>query len=347
MPGENETLARALELLRLINGNWPTQAIAVAAELRLMDHLARGLGTPIELADATQCHEPSLRRLLRALATLGLCRESEDGAFELSATGSMLRSDAPLSLHAYSIRYRRYQWPAWGKLLDSVKTGACARTLLDGTTGFEHLERDAAAASVYHQAMAQVTKLIAETVVPAYAFSQFGRIVDIAGGYGEMLATILRSSPTSHGVLYERPAALEGARGYLRGAGVADRCEFVAGDIFESIPPGAHGYVLKSVLHDWSDDRAALILRRCRQAMRSEAKLLLVEYLMPEIMDGSIASRDAARSDLNMLVMLGGRERTANEYRELLHAAGLRVTRVITTELSFGLIEAVPKEGNW
>lgn len=336
-----ENLAPLVELLRLVNGNWMTQAIAVAAELGIMDLLARGARQAEELASATGCHGPSLQRLLRALASLGLCEEQEDGSFALTASGSLLQSDAPMSLQAYAVRYGQYQWPAWGKLLHSVKTGECARTLVDGTTGFEHLERDATMAATFHRAMTEITRLIARAVVPAYDFSGFRCIVDVGGGYGEMLIAILPACPAARGVLFDRPDALAGARQHLDNAGVADRCELVTGDFFESIPGGADGYLLKSVIHDWNDERAAAILKCCRDAMSREAKLLLVEYIMPERMEPSVLNRDAARSDLNMLVMLGGRERTASEYRSLLDSAGLSVTRIVPAALNFSVIEAV------
>lgn len=336
-----ERVAPFIELLRLVNSNWVTQAIAVAAELGIMDRLARDAATADELAAATACDPPSLRRLLRALVSLGVCEQREDGSFARSDMGSLLETDAPMSLRAYAVRYGRYQWPAWGKLLDSVRTGKCARTLLDGTVGFEHLERDAVTASIYHRAMAEVTRLIAHAVIPAYDFGAFMRIVDVGGGYGEMLAAILRAYPGTRGVLFDRPAALEGAKHYLGQAGVADRCDMIAGDFFESVPAGADGYLLKSVIHDWSDERAAAILTCCRSAMPADAKLLLVEYVMPERMQASALNRDAARSDLNMMVMLGGRERTAAEYRSLLSSAGFHVSTIVPAGLNFSVIEAI------
>jgi hypothetical protein len=307
-----------------------------------MDRLAQGARTTKDLADGATCHEPSLRRLLRALASLGLCDENEDGTFAPTALGSLLESDTPDSLQAYALRYGRHQWPAWGKLLYSVTTGKCARTVFDGTAGFEHLEQDAETAVTYHRAMAEVTRRIAQAVVPAYDFSKFRRVVDIGGGYGEMLIAILRACPATFGVLFDRPAALAGAMRHLQKAGVADRCDTVSGDFFESVPAGADGYLLKSVLHDWDDELASLILKRCHEAMRKDAKLLIVECLMPERMEASILNRDAARSDLNMLVMLGGRERTANEYRSLLQSAGFSVTGIGAAELNFSVIEAIP-----
>jgi precorrin-6B methylase 2 len=337
-----QSLALVEALLRLVNGSWATQAIAVAAELGLADLLAEGTRNPDQLARATGCHAPSLHRLLRALASLGLCEELEDGTFGPSVLGSLLTSEAPMSLRGMAI-YGRYKWPVWGNLLHSVRTGACANALAHGAPVFEHLERDAASAQIFHRAMTETTRLIARAVVSAYDFRGFRRIVDIGGGYGEMLGAILRACPSARGVLLDLPAALEGARRNLEQAGLALRCELVAGDFFESVPGGADCYLLKRVIHDWEDDRATAILRCCRDAMPAGAKLLLVEQIMPERIATSPAHQDAARMDLHMLLMVGGRERTADQYRRVLDAAGLGMGAIVPAALNVCVIEAVPR----
>ena len=334
-------LAPAQALLHLVNGSWTTQAIAVAAELGIADLLAGGIGQPDELARIAGCHAPSLHRLLRALASLGLCAELEDGTFVPTALGALLASHAPMSLRGTAI-YGRYKWPVWGNLLHSVKTGECASALAHGTPVFEHLARDATAAEVFHRAMTETTRLIARAVVAAYDFRGFERIVDIGGGYGEMLGAVLRACPSARGVLFDLPATLEGARRHLETAGLAPRCELVAGDFFESVPAGADAYLLKRVIHDWDDDRATAILCRCREAMARHAKLLLVEQVMPERMAVTPEHQDAARMDLHMLLMVGGRERTADQYRQILAAAGLGLDTIVPATLNVCVIEARP-----
>ena len=167
------------------------------------------------------------------------------------------------------------------------------------------------------------------------------RIVDVGGGFGELLAAILRANPDTRGVLFDRPHALEGARALMEAARVADRCECVPGDFFEAIPGGADVYLLKSVIHDWNDERGGAILRNCRRAMEGRARLLLVERIVPQQLGASAAHRSIARGDLNMLVGLGGRERTEDEYRVLLDAAGLQVKTVVSAGRTFGVIEAM------
>jgi hypothetical protein len=338
--GDGRDFALFAELFGLLNGSWTTHAISAAVELGAVDLLAGGVGEVRDLASATGCHEPSLRRLLRALVTLDICEERENGSFALTALGSVLESNAPISCRAMTI-YGRHKWPLWENLGQSIKTGVCARTRLHGTTGFQHLERDPAAASDFHRAMSEATGLIARAVVPAYDFSRFRRIVDAGGGYGEMLVAILRACPATRGVLFDLADTMGGARQHLEKAGVSDRCELIAGSFFESVPAGADAYLLKSVIHDWDDERGAAILRTCREAMSRDAKLLLVEQIMPDRMEATLLHQDIARRDLNMLVTLGGRERTANEYRYLLDSAGLNLTRIVPAALNFGVIEAV------
>ena len=190
-----DTLDPAWRVWGLITSNWMSQAIYVAAELRIADLLAGRPKTSEELAAATGTHAPSLHRLLRALTTIEMCSEREDGSFELTAAGSMLRSDSASSLRSWALYAGGYQWPIWGHLLDSVKTGESARKLVTGNKAFEHVERDPAVAALFNQAMLEFTRLISQEVVRAYDFSRLRRIVDVGGGYGELLAAILQANP--------------------------------------------------------------------------------------------------------------------------------------------------------
>lgn len=340
-PAPGPDVARVGEAMRLLNGGWAAQVISVAAELRIADLLAGGAERPEELARATGCHEPSLRRLLRALASLGLCEEREEDSFHPTALGALLEDDAPLSLRGLAL-YGGYKRRVWERLVYSVQTGECASPLVHGAAVFEHLERDGATAGLFDRAMTETTRVIARAVVAAYDFSDFERVVDVGGGNGELLAAILRASSATRGVLLERPRALDGARRLLERAGVAERCELVAGDFFESVPGGADCYLLKRVLHDWDDDRAAAILRRCRQAMSADGRLLVVEQVMPVRIAACAAHQEVTRLDLHMLLMLGGRERTESEYRRLLESAGFGVRRLIQAALNVSVVEASP-----
>jgi orsellinic acid C2-O-methyltransferase len=331
-------------LMELVTASWVTQAAYVAAELRLADMLADGPLSVERLADLTGANAPALGRLLRALTSIDLCRQQADGSFEMTPMGSRLAADAPESLRAWTIWWGKHLWPVWGQLLYSVRTGQSARKLLLGTDGFEHLQNDPEAAAIFNRAAAELTRLAAERIVRSYDFSGLARIVDGGGGSGQLLATILQACPATRGVLFDLPHSIEPGRERLTQAGLIERCELVAGDFFESVPPGADAYVLKSVIHDWNDERSRVILENCRRAMQPRAgRLLLMEEMLPDRLDGSPTHRAIARGDLNMLVALGAQERTEAELRTLLDSAGLAVSRVIPTGSTFSIVEAFAK----
>ena len=333
--------ASAERLLDLINASWTTQAICAAVELGLPDQLAAGPRRVEALADASGCHPAALERLLRGLASLDLCREHE-GIFELTPMGALLCAGADDSLRAWAIHCGRYLWPAWGRLAESVRTGTSHRKRATGTDDYGHLEHDPDAAAVFNRAMVEITRLVAREVARVCNFGGVERIVDVGGGHGELLAAILAAHPRMRGVLLDLPHAIQGAGAALSRAGVAARCELVTGSFFESVPAGAGVYALKSVLHNWDDDRCAAILRNCRHAMPETSRLLVIERIMPEHVFAAARDRAIARSDLNMLVARGGRERTEAAYRSFLGSAGLRVEGILPAALDFSVIEAAP-----
>jgi ubiquinone/menaquinone biosynthesis C-methylase UbiE len=296
------------------------------------------------LAAATGTHGPSLYRLLRALTSIDICRERDDRSFELTPLGALLQSASAGSLRSWIIFWGRYQWPVWGHLLDSIQTGESARKLLHGTVEFQHLEQDRTMAAIFNQAMVELTRLNAQAVVRAYDFSGMQRIVDVGGGYGELLAAVLMATPGASGVLFDMPHAMEGARRHLEERGLVQRCEFMAGNFFESLPGPADAYLLKSIIHDWDDDRSHVILVNAQRAMAGRGKLLVVERIMPDRLKGSAAHQTFARSDLNMLIGPGGRERTESEFRTLMSAAGFHLTRIVPAGLAFSILEATPTE---
>lgn len=330
----------AFKLLDLINGSWRSQVLHVAAELRLADHLAGGGRSGAELAEATGAHAPSLQRLLRALSALDVVRELPDGRFELTAMGALLPG-----LGAWARWCGTFAWAEWGELLYCVKTGASGREHLSGKPGFSHLEDDPVVAEVFNRAMAELTGLVAEGVVESYDFSPFRQVVDIGGGYGELLAAILQRHPGVEGILFDRPHAIEGARRHLGEVGVLDRCQLVTGDFLIEVPTGADAYVLKSIVHDWADDIANRLLAACRAAMPAGARLLLVERVMPAQLTTSAANQDVVRADLHMLVALGAKERNEAEFDALLAGAGLVLTDILPAGLGFSVLEARARQG--
>lgn len=327
------------QLLRMINGSWLSQACYVMARLGVPDLLAAGARSAEELATRTGTHAPSLRRLLNALCTVDLCAQRGDGTFELTPLGALLRSDHPSSLNAWAQHWGGSSWAAWGNLLHSIRTGQGTRELLVGTAGFTHLDRNPEAAAIFNRAMVQLTRLAALEVVKAYDFSG-KKVMDVGGGYGELLAQVLIGYPTATGVLFDMEHAISKAREAFTARGLAARCELVVGDFFAGIPSVADVYMLKSVIHDWPDERAITILQACRGAMRPDAKLLLIERMMPPRLDASAQNESLARSDLHMLVALGARERAPAEFEVLLQASGLRTLRVIDTGGDYQIIEA-------
>ena len=335
----NDDMAAARELLDLINGSWIAQACYVAARLGIADLLGAGPRTAEDLAAATGSNAPALRRLLSALGSVDICQQRDDGTFEMTRLGRLLRTDVPCSMRAWTLQWGGEAWRVWANLLHSVQTGQSARSLITGDTGFAHLERDPEAAQIFNQAMVDLTRLAAMDIAQAYDFTG-KRVMDVGGGYGELLAQILTAHPTAQGVLFDMAHAISRARDHLGGRALQGRCEFVAGDFFQSVPSGCEVYVLKTVIHDWPDDKARDILRTCRSAMAPGARLLIIERLMPERLEPSAENRALARVDLHMLVALGAQERTQAQMQTLLHAAGLKVLRRIDTASEFQILEA-------
>jgi hypothetical protein len=332
--------AAAASVIEMISASWMSQAICTAAELGIADELAHGAQHVDELARRTQTHPASLRRLLRALASLGLCVEGDRGTFELTATGAVLRTDAACSLHAWAIWWGRYRWPLQGELGECVRTGRGTRQRAADAGGRAYSDDDAAAAAVFNVAMVELTRLAAIAVMRVRDFSSVGRVIDVGGGFGEMLAALLVAYPQMRGTLFDLPSAIAGAADHLTRAGVAHRCELVAGSFLESVPGGADVYLLKSVLHSWDDDHCRIILRNCRRAMAGGASLMLVERVMPARMCGDIAERSAARSDLHMMQGSGGLERTQAEFTALLADSGFGAPQFAPAGLDHWVIEA-------
>jgi AraC-like DNA-binding protein len=327
-------------LFDLIDAKWTTQALGVAAELRIADHLTQASDIDT-LASATGCDAASLHRLLRALATLQVCAQRDDGGFELGPLGALLRSDAEPSLRSWAIWSARYHWGPWGQLIESVRTGKSARELANGKEGYGHIEADPQAAGVFNGAMVEITRIIAGAVAGACDFSAAKRVVDVGGGYGELLTAILSAHPHLHGVLFDLPHAIRGARARIDAAGFASRCDLVEGSFFESLPSDCDVYVLKSILHNWDDERCEALLATCRRAMPRGARMLIVERVVPERITGGAVEQRILRSDLNMLVGLGGRERTLGELEALLQRCGLDVTQCTAVGIGFSVVEAL------
>ena len=325
-PQYGEARAR---LMTLINANWTTQAVSVGIQLGLPGLLCDGPQSAATLAKATNCHGPSLARLLRALTSIDVLSESEEGIFGLTAMGALLRADVSGSLAAWAEFCGTRSWATWARLLDSVRSGDSIRKQTSGVDGFHHLENDVQGAQLFNRAMVDLTKPVALAIARAVDWSHMRLIVDVGGGYGELIASILNEHPLARGVLFDLAHATAEAGDRLRAAGLEGRCALITGSFFEVIPEAGDAYLLKSVLHDWDDDQAVKILNNCRRVMASHARLFVIERIAPRRFCDSPHDQGVARSDLNMLVGTGGRERTEVQYRELLGAAGLRIIRLL------------------
>lgn len=333
-----------LQLTRLILSLWAPQTIHTAAALGIPDLLSGGPRRSDELAHAAGAHPGALYRLLRAMVALELCVQTEDGAFALTPMGDLLRSDSPDSARSWALLMGgRYVWHGWENLVECVRTGQPAPKLLGEKEAFEAMAADPEAAAIFYQAMLETTRQAAGALIEAYDFSGVRSLVDVGGGYGVLLAAILEAYSEMRGKIFDLLHCQEGATRLLTERGAAGRAEFVAGSFFESVPAGADAYILKSVIHDWDDEQSLAIFKNCRAALNSGARLLIIEPTVPERVGSSSHDGVIVGSDLNMLVMTGGRERTEAEFRALLEASGLRIARIVMAPpTAFSVIEALP-----
>jgi C-methyltransferase len=326
-------------MMEMIIASWTSQAITVAAQLGVADALADGPLTIDELAVRVDADADALRRLLRALISRGIFLQRRDGRFELNSLAGTLRSDAPISMKSAARFYgSQEQRERWTLLVDSVRTGTSVVPALRGKSSFDYFADKPELAELFNQTMTSVSEMTDATVVAGYDFSVYPTIVDVGGGHGPLLAAILAAAPSSRGVLYDLPRVVANAPSLLRKQGVADRVAIAEGSFFDSVPGGGDAYLLKNIIHDWPDETALHILRNVRAAAGPEATVLLVEFVIPK------HDRDFPGKwvDLEMLLNLGARERTAAEYRDLLGEAGLRLTRVVQTASPLSVVEARP-----
>jgi hypothetical protein len=330
-------------LMPLITGFMVSRLVYLAAELGIADHIAAGSVTASALAEKTATHAPSLHRMLRALCAYGVFEEPAPGTFSLNALGAQLRSGTPGTLRNFARFFGDQRiWRCLGEIEHSIRTGETGMQRAFGVSTFQWLSDHPAEAAIFNAAMADVTRQIARLAIAAYDFSPFRVILDVGGGNGTFLAEVLRAAPSATGMLFDLPAGLRQARETLAAVGVADRCELFEGDFFEAVPAGADLILLKRVVHDWDDDSASRILRRCRAVAARHTKLLLIERAMPARMTASPANQRAAALDIRMLTSAGGLERTEDQYRALLRNAGFSAERtfVLPAPSETSIIEA-------
>jgi hypothetical protein len=335
-----QPMPAAAQLMQMTMGKWVATAISAAAEFGIADLLAKGDKTAEELASATSTHAPSLYRLLRTLASVGVFAETQPRTFTLTPLAQCLRSDSPDSLHAWArFMTMPLSWNAWGQLGHSVKTGQTYPQSAFGVPNpFEYFKTRPEEAAIFDAAMTDLSRLNAPGVAQAYDFGRFRQLVDVAGGQGFLLATILKKFPKLQGVLFDLEAVVNRAGPLLVEHGVSGRCEVVAGNFFHTVPAGADGYLMQHIIHDWDDERAVAILRNIRKSIEPLGRLVLVEAV---ISPGNSPS-PGKFLDLEMLLLPGGLERTEAEYRDLFAAADFRLLQVHATGGAEQVIEAAP-----
>ncbi len=325
-------------LSQMLWGGLVQQCVCVAAKLGIPDLLAEKPQTAAALAVQTETHSTALYRVLRLLTSVGVFGANADGEFSLTPLSEMLRSDVPHSMRDMAIMLGdHWTWDAWGETMHSVKTGEVAHEKVQGMGTFEFFQKDEAAGTVFNRAMTNLSQMVVPAVVAAYDFSAFSKLVDIAGGHGFLLSGILKANPHLQGVLFDLPYVIASAGELLEKEGVKDRVELVSGDFFKSVAPGADAYLLKHIIHDWDDEQSVEILKNIHSAMNDGGKVLLVEMVVPETSEPS----PSKILDIQMLLMEGGMERTAEEYRRLLDAAGFSLTRIVPTRSPYSIVEAI------
>jgi hypothetical protein len=330
-------------ILQIMTGFRVSRATYIAAKLGIADLLKDGPKSSEELAHLTDTHAPSLYRVMRALVSVGVFGQDEQGRFTLTPVAATLRSDVPNSLRALvimSLGEERYQ--AWCDLMHSVRTGEIAFNHAFGMGMWEYYAQHPEQAKIFDDSMANLIAANNATVLASYPFSTIDTLVDVGGGNGSFIVSALHANPRMKGVLFDLLHVAEQARKRIADAGLAERCEIIGGDILASVPEGGTAYILSQVIHDWDDGRAIAILQNCRRAITDNGKLLLVERVLPDRVEHAVAAQGPVLSDLNMMVISGGRERTAAEHRALLEAAGFTLTKVVPTQSEMSVLECVP-----
>jgi hypothetical protein len=329
----------AQQVLQVATGYMASSCLYAALTLNVADHLKDGPRSMAELARATGANEDALYRVLRVLASLGIFDEVAPRKFELTPAAELLRKDVPGSLRGMAVflpdpmHYRIY-----GNIMHSLATGQPAADYTLGMPVFQYFEKDQAYSQVFNDAMTAMSAPVAGAALEVYDFSSIGLLVDVAGGHGEVLMSILSANPGVKGILADIGHVVDGAKPRIANAGLTDRMQAVACDFFQSVPAGGDAYIMKHIIHDWDDERASTILKNIATAMGAKkGKVILLESV---IAAGN--TPDFGKFiDIEMLLFPGGRERTADEFKSLFARSGFHMTKVVPTKSPLSVIEAV------
>ena len=325
-----------VQMIQMLSGFQISQALYVAAKLGVADQLVDGPRPVAEIADAVGADAVSLRRLLRTLASMGVFNESEPGIFAVTPLGRTLASDEPGSMRDMALMWMETHYDPFSRLIDTIKTGVTAADAHYGQPFFTWISQYPDQVSRFTGAMANITTGIKTGAVATYDFSGAGKIVDIGGADGALLAQILAGAPSVTGVSFDLPHVIAEAGAAIKGHGLGDRLGAESGDFFEAVPGGADTYLLSLVLHDWDDERAGKILENIRKAAKPGATIIALEPVMPAGDEPHMSKL----LDLTMLAMTGGLERTEDEHRQLFARAGLTFQHVVSTPTPISFVVA-------
>lgn len=339
-PVQPPSQAAAQLLLQIGTGHFVASALQVVVRLGIPARIADGALPIEELATATGVQEDALYRVLRALASVGLFDETSPRRFRLTEAGQALRPDTPGNMHDMALWVTSpFHFRVYAEMMHSVRTGQPAAEKVTGMPVFEYFPRDPELSEIFNNAMTTFSNQVIPAALEAYDFSGIDVLVDVAGGHGAVLTAILQEHPKMRGVLFDLDHVVAGARTRIDAAGLADRVQIEAGNFFTKVTPGADAYIMKHIIHDWDDDRALRILENIRRAIGTKpGRVILLESVIPP---GN--TPDFGKIiDLEMLMMPGGKERTAEEFETLFAQAGFELTKIAPTRSPLSVIEARP-----
>jgi hypothetical protein len=334
-PG-GETLGK---MLQLIYGRFAGQTVCLAAKLGIADRIGAGLASTKDLAAALDANPSSLRRFLRALASYGILAEDGPDLWDLTPAGELLRGDVTGSVRDLARFFAAPEHAhSWLALEHSVLTGGCAFQHVHGVDAWTYAQEHPDFNESFNKAMSSIAGSVHQAIAGVYDFAGIELLVDLGGGHGHLMGHILERFPEMRGIVYDMPHVVNGAESHIAGLGLADRCQAVAGDFFTSVPGGADAYIMTAILHDWDDEASATILRNCRRAMKPGARVLIGDFVLKSSNEPDLGKA----VDLEMLVITpSGRERTENDFRQLLQSCGLRLNRILPLPSGNSLVEAV------
>lgn len=335
------TTSIGMKVLGQVSSAWISRCIYAAVKLGILEAMEDGGRPASGIAGELGLQEGPLLRLLKALDHMGVVREGPNGSFSLEEAGRMLLRKSEYGLASMALLWGEEFHNSWDGLLESLRTGECAFEKGYGSGLFQYLSGNAGAEANFRAAMSGLSRLLYPGFVNAFDFGKYAKVVDVGGGQGFLLGLILKSNPHLEGILMDRDPVVADLHPALGEPGIRERVRVVAGDFFQAVPSGADLYILANILHDWQDTQAGAILRRCREAMGATGTLLLLEMAVGHDEEPALARQ----TDLNMLVLTGGREREVKEFEALLRKNGFDLERVTPVQGMTCLLSATPKAG--